>query len=452
MYGKFIENELYIAQDIFVTPDNKIITNFNKSIELMTQYGFKEITGIVPDYDDKTETLRITGHTETDAEIECTYEVIPKSELLKNIEDNNMLLGLLKGEILAARIDEKGVEYSSLQNRINNIKTHEYERVDIEGDSPSINIEDKKAYICGEISSLGMTLVNIADVNFRTRIYFKAASDINCDTFKFMGDHCENGILKAKTGNEYIIDLIYTGQVVGIVSTSNVMEGDAGNPDEVGEETTELHSFTGKDQLMEVAMTYYNVRETYMTYGMTNILTDNSTKSWTEVTVSGADSPDNRYRKLDCSAFVNLVFRGITFDEVLKNQTVYNGRNLTPRTSTYSWATNLGRTSADICKTCDELGWNLPPDKWHTDGSNWAGLEVGDLIFFKNDTDNGRYKNIGHVSIYYGLNSENNPCVIEFTSSTGVKKHTDGKSCGIQVLQFAKKNRSAIVSIARCQK
>ena len=107
-----------------------------------------------------------------------------------------------------------------------------------------------------------------------------------------------------------------------------------------------------------------------------------------------------------------------------------------------------------MCKDCENLGWAVPPDNWHTDSAktNWLGLEVGDLIFLKGDSDNGRYKAVNHVCIYYGDNSKGEKCIIEFTGGATVKKHSDGKNYGCQIIPLARKNRANIVTIARCQK
>ena len=268
-----------------------------------------------------------------------------------------------------------------------------------------------------------------------------------------MGDHCESGKFKGKDNNEYIIDFIYANQLIGVVSSSNGIDGDPGDPTDPGEEDKELHSFSGADDLITIARTYYLNRTKYTTYGNNNILTDEGTLSWTKATRKGADSPDGRYRAVDCSAFVGLCMRGIEFDDVFKTSDVYNKKDLNPRTNKYPWAVKLSRTAGDICKDCEDLGWSLSPDKWHTDEAktNWLGLEKGDLIFFKKEEPNDRYKNIGHVAIYYGDNSKGEKCVIEFTGGTGVKKHSDGKTCGCQIIQFDRKNRNSVIAVARCQ-
>lgn len=462
MYGKFVNDELIEAPVDYKTPNGELITNFTNSIELMKAYGFKEIVGSKPDYDSNTEVLIITGHTENAETIECTYEVVSMSSLLKTATKDNDLLAYTRGEVLDARKSTKTVngepqtkEYSSLKERLDKIESVTYDRVDITDTNVTVSLEDRTIFVCDEvISALNIITPATADVNFSSKIYFETDVDFTLDNILFMGDHCENGKLKAKDNNEYIIDFLYTTRLIGVVSSSNVVDGDAGDPSDPGENDKELHSFSGGADLLKIAKTYYSNRTSYTTYGLNNILTDEGALSWTKATRKGADSPDGRYRALDCSAFVGLCMRGIEFNDVFKDSKTYESKDLSPRTSKYSWATKLSRTSADICKDVEELGWALPPDKWHTDEAktNWLGLEVGDLIFFKKDEPNGRYKNVGHVAIYYGDNSKGEKCVIEFSGSTGIKKHSDGKTCGCQVIQFSKKNRANVVTVARCQK
>ena len=462
MYGKFVNDELIEAPLNFKTPDGEVIVNFTNSIDLMKLYGFKEITGNKPDYDINTEFLKIISHNEKENTIECEYEKVKISSLLTSAKTLEEITNSCKAELIEARTSEKTINgvttvktYSCLKERLEDIEKFTYDKVEITDTDVSIEIEDRKVYICTNfITSLILTIPLETSVNFSSKIYFQADAEFTLDNIVFMGDHCENGKLKTKDNNEYIIDLIYTNQLIGIVSCSNVIDGDEGNSSDAGDEDTELHSFTGGADLVKIAKSYWDNRTTYLTYGMKNILTNGGSLGWTDVTRKGADSPDSRYRALDCSAFVNLCMRGIEFDDVLKSKTVYESKDLTPRTSKYGWATQLGRTAGDMCKDTETLGWSLPMDKWHTDEAktNWLGLEVGDIIFFKDDVDNGRYKNVGHVCIYYGVNSKGENCVIEFSGGDGVKKHSDKKTCGCQIIAFSKKNRANIVSIARCQK
>lgn len=463
MYGKFINEELIEAPVNYKTPNGELITNFTNSVELMKAYGFKEITGNQPNYDSNYEVLIITSHIEHEDTIECVYEKVSMASLLKTNISHDKKIDYTRGEILEARKSTKLVngetttkEYSSLKERLDDMETFVYERVDISNTTPNINIENKKMYICNEsITNISLITPANVDVNFSSKLYFSSDSDLTLDNVLFMGDHCENGKLNIKENNEYIVDFVYATRFIGLVSSSNVIDGDPPQPSDPGEDVeNKLHSFSGGAELVRIAKTYWENRANYMTYGMQNILTDGATLGWTKVTTKGADSPDGRYRKLDCSAFVGLAMRGIEFRDVFKDSNTFAKKDLSPRNSKYPWATQLSRTSANMCKDCENLGWAVPPDNWHTDSAktNWLGLEVGDLIFLKGDSDNGRYKAVNHVCIYYGDNSKGEKCIIEFTGGATAKKHSDGKNYGCQIIPLARKNRANIVTVARCQK
>ena len=69
------------------------------------------------------------------------------------------------------------------------------------------------------------------------------------------------------------------------------------------------------------------------------------------------------------------------------------------KNSLFSWAFKLPRLAANQAKYCVSNGWAL----YGADLTNFSNLEAGDLIFSKdNDTDNNRYMNVSHVSIFIG--------------------------------------------------
>ena len=214
-----------------------------------------------------------------------------------------------------------------------------------------------------------------------------------------------------------------------------------------------LSDFYGAEEMISVGMTYYNNRDSYLTYGQTNIMTGNKSEPWSSVTVSGKDSPDRLYRKLDCSGFVGLCIRGISFEECLLNQTVYNAQTLEPRTDLYDWATALPRTAAEQCQYCETEGWMIDSKYWHSSptANDWAGLQIGDLIFY-GGKDNGRYLGVYHVAIYNGLDGNNAPTILECTSSAYVENHSDGITKGMEIISMEDKGYvDTIVRVARPQ-
>lgn len=129
--------------------------------------------------------------------------------------------------------------------------------------------------------------------------------------------------------------------------------------------------FAKADEFLTFAKTYYDKRDKYITYGNINIMSDNSTRLWNEVTCAGKDSPDGLYRFLDCSSYLNVVIRGIPFEEIFANETVYNSKNLTARTN-FTWTKELPRYAAEQCEEVESLGWAMSPAEWHTNGNQWV--------------------------------------------------------------------------------
>lgn len=343
-------------------------------------------------------------------------------------------------------------EYETLGERLDNFKASNNTTLNtIDSSIVSISLNNATFYEClNDIEELSLNAdTSVIDVNFRSCVVFETGDITEKKATQgniiFTGEHCAAGELTLVKNTLYVLEISYLKTNWLVAKVFCYAEGDTGSSTDPGEETptpTTLHDFYGADEIIDViAMSYHRVRTTYMTYGNTNIMTDEGAKSWSKVTISGADSPDSRYRKLDCSAFVSLCMRGIVFAEVFQNETTYNNKDLSARTTTYDWAIELPRTAAEQCKFCEDQGWTV------TDGTK----KKGDLIFFKGTVDNGRYKQVNHACIYYGPNSNGDECVIEFTSSSGVKKHSDGITCGVQIIQFSKKDASRIVTVARPQ-
>lgn len=333
---------------------------------------------------------------------------------------------------------------------------------EIDAEDVVVKIEDNTFYECLKyIKSLEVysgvnNIPKVIDVNFRTCMVFQTSEDITDkkavqNNVVFMGDNCVSGELTLTKNTLYFIEFGYlkANWVIGRVSCYS--EGDNA-PDEPEDNT--IKDFAAAQELINVAMTYFNAREKYITYGQTNILSNNGQYDWDKVTVTGADSPDKRYRNLDCSAFVGLVLRGIQFSEVLLNESTYNKKDLSARKTLYDWATELPRTAADMLKKCEELGWCISSSNWHVSGTDWGGLKAGDL-YFLGGASNGRYKGVYHVGIYIGeyINSsgEKKICILDCSSNNAISKHSDGKIKAVRILSFDKVDRSAIVGVARIQ-
>ena len=75
MYAKLNNGGLEYAPQNYKLNDGRTIVGFNKSIALMTKYGFKEVIDKQPTYNTDTEYLIITGYTEQDTTITIVYAV-----------------------------------------------------------------------------------------------------------------------------------------------------------------------------------------------------------------------------------------------------------------------------------------------------------------------------------------------------------------------------------------
>lgn len=80
MYGKLEDNILKYAPKTLKLDDGRIILNFNKSIDIMKAYGYKEVINDIPTYDPNTEYIRVSGYNEDDDYITVNYEVLELEE------------------------------------------------------------------------------------------------------------------------------------------------------------------------------------------------------------------------------------------------------------------------------------------------------------------------------------------------------------------------------------
>lgn len=87
MYGKLIDNELQYAPTHYQLEDGSVIVGFNNSVELMKQYGYKEIIDNMPEYDQDTHYFVVSGYTEEAEKIIVNYtikEIPPKPPTLED--------------------------------------------------------------------------------------------------------------------------------------------------------------------------------------------------------------------------------------------------------------------------------------------------------------------------------------------------------------------------------
>lgn len=107
MYAKLENNKLIYAPKNLKIGD-KLILNFNKNVELMQQYGYKEVVDVKPSYDINVHYLSISGYIEEEDRIAINYklnEIVINdeptlenriSELEKTIREQMELINQLK--------------------------------------------------------------------------------------------------------------------------------------------------------------------------------------------------------------------------------------------------------------------------------------------------------------------------------------------------------------------
>ena len=101
MYGKLVDGVIEYAPNEYIDYDGNVISNFNKSISLMEQHGFKPVVDIKPSYIFKTQYCELVGYKENHAYIEFEYVVreIEPTELEIENEEMELAIKLVIGTI-----------------------------------------------------------------------------------------------------------------------------------------------------------------------------------------------------------------------------------------------------------------------------------------------------------------------------------------------------------------
>lgn len=75
-YGILLDGQLIYAQPYYFCSDGRKIVNFNKSVELMTAYGFKPVSDNIPTYDERAQYIVFSHYNETEDMIYIEYEIL----------------------------------------------------------------------------------------------------------------------------------------------------------------------------------------------------------------------------------------------------------------------------------------------------------------------------------------------------------------------------------------
>lgn len=311
--------------------------------------------------------------------------------------DNNFVLslGLPRGE--AVTVDGDGVDITN-QIRTNTDKT---------SSKVSVTVRTNNRYVYGTLNSLTL-LTNTAEsslpdynvtVSFRTQdntpIKFSQSNNLY-----MVGDDCLFGALIPRVSTDYRIEITYGGtRLLGKVYGASYGY------------VASLSNFSGGRNISSVAKTYLDASSDFC-YGSNTILSGNATSK-----SSVTDSSGKYY--IDCSTLTSLAYRGITYSD--SKYSDWSKTN-SARTSKYSYAIELPRTSAEQARYCIEKGWILPKEYW---GENFSNLQAGDLIFYserpitKASTWGTRFMRVGHVALVSGVEG-GRAYVYESTSNASV--------------------------------
>lgn len=233
----------------------------------------------------------------------------------------------------------------------------------------------------------------------------------------YIGDDCKNGALIVNAATKYSIIVMsnpdktqYQGKKYVAVVSANKGTG----------KFTDCGDFVGRDKFLEIAETYYKQRTKFIYNTKTPLSFSNPSAHKSEWTTNGKFH-------IDCSTFVGLCCRGITYEESPYAKTWTTN---TKRNSKLSWTFNPGRYAASIGQYCISQGWVATG----IDVDNWTNIEKGDIIFWDRDNkDLNRFMSISHVGICSGNDSDGDATTIEVTTVTNavykrkLKNNTPGK-------------------------
>lgn len=135
MYAKLENNKLVYAPKNYDTGTNLII-NFDKNIDLMKKYNFKNVIDNKPDYDNSIQYLSVDRYTETDNDVMINYTINDIAINYETIlEDRIIKLEAIvteQDEIINAAILAMNEMYLTLEPLLTNIS------VDTEVVNPTI--------------------------------------------------------------------------------------------------------------------------------------------------------------------------------------------------------------------------------------------------------------------------------------------------------------------------
>lgn len=267
-----------------------------------------------------------------------------------------------------------------------------------------LKFQDDKDF--GLVSNIFVKCVSDVKETFWAKYKFTTCKDSEPTIFTqsailyLEGDDCINGGLIPKPDTKYSVivmanpdrTLYGTKKYYGVVTANH---GDG--------KYTDCGDFIGRDKIIEIANSYFTHKDKFIYNTKTPLSFSNPEAHKSEWMTNGKFH-------IDCSTFINLLCRGIPFEDspYATKWTTKDRFN-----KQLSWTFNPGRTAADIAKYCVEHGWV----NTSIDLVNFSNIEKGDLIFWDRDgKDLNRYMSVSHVGICNGFDEDGDPTTIEVTT------------------------------------
>lgn len=335
------------------------------------------------------------------------HENVYQIDISESLEEN----GLLKSDITADGIhlktkDNYKVLFNNIKNKIKTITGNtESDIVDSDSEDTGDDDDNVKQKVNETLQSMENYYYDILDSlifelpsnvidSFYCRLKFTASTDFNyiqSDNCYLEGTDCINGQLVPKPNNTYKIIIMkntidtINSSYYGLVTVLQAKEYE------------DFTDFIGGQKVVELGKTYLSHTDLEYAgqYSTTAIVTPANFTNPKANLSKWYDSTRNK-NQIDGSTLTQFVYMGLNYKD-----TPYNNHNMTSikKNSLLSWAFKLPRLAANQAKYCVSNGWAL----YGADLTNFSNLEAGDLIFSKdNDTDNNRYMNVSHVSIFIG--------------------------------------------------
>lgn len=382
--AKYPKRPIFVAKEIHVGSKVSNYVDYNKAIDTFNTQILDYCNNHENVYQiDISESLEENGLLKSDITADGVH--------LKTKDDYKVLLNNIKNKITTTTGNTSTDTGSSDTGETGD---SDNKKDDTVNQKVNESLQSMKNYYYDTLDSLIFNLPSNVVDSFYCRLKFTASTDFNyiqSDNCYLEGTDCINGQLVPKPNNTYKIIIMkntidtINSSYYGLVTVLQAKEYE------------DFTDFIGGQKVVELGKTYLSHTDLEYAgqYSTTAIVTPANFTNPKANLSKWYDSTRNK-NQIDGSTLVQFVYMGLAY----KN-TPYNNHDMTSinKNSLFSWAFKLPRLAANQAKYCVSNGWAL----YGADLTNFSNLEAGDLIFSKdNDTDNNRYMNVSHVSIFIG--------------------------------------------------